>query len=319
MKCIALFVFAVSAMMHVALAQDNQPPKQPPRSNRVAAPRPQPRNADQPRQLPSRPQFQRPPTSAGLSSGPLVNSNLRNDGRRNNSVIPPAINVPQIPPVTAPNTPRTANVQPQPRISAPNTSPVISRPTVQQGDADTGSIRNGSEDRRRRNDGNWSGNDNESGRSRNGHSDGDGNRHWRDGDGNNNWSDRSDSWRRRHGHWDRCDHNRNWYLSNFARFAFFGGGYYYLNSGYWYPAYGYDPYFSTYSYDAPIYAYNDQAPGQVIANVQAELERRGYDTGGVDGTYGPTTRRALLRYQSDNGLPVTGEIDQETLDALGLQ
>lgn len=186
-------------------------------------------------------------------------------------------------------------------------------------DAGAGNLRNGG-DRRRRNDaGDWSGNENESGRWRNDHSDGERNRHWRHGDGNNNWSDRSEDWWRRHGHWDRCDHNRSWYRNNFARFAFFGGGCYYLNSGYWYPAYGYDPYFTTYSYDAPIYAYNDQDPAEVVANVQAELERLGYYIGGVDGTYGPTTRRALLRYQSDNGLPTTGEIDEETLSSLGLQ
>ena len=144
---------------------------------------------------------------------------------------------------------------------------------------------------------------------------------WRnhDNDRHDNWRNRSDSWRRRHGHWNRHHRNRSWWRSNFSRFALFGGGYYYWNGGYWYPAYGYDPYFSTYSYDAPIYAYNDQDPGQVIANVQVELQRRGYNPGGVDGSYGPRTRSALIRYQGDNGLPVTGEIDEDTLNSLGLQ
>jgi len=99
----------------------------------------------------------------------------------------------------------------------------------------------------------------------------------------------------------------------------FGGGYYYWNSGYWYPAYGYDPYFSSYRYDAPIYAYEDQDPGQVIANVQSALQQQGYYRGSVDGTYGPMTRRALLEFQGNNGLPQTGQIDEETLGALGLQ
>ena len=53
--------------------------------------------------------------------------------------------------------------------------------------------------------------------------------------------------------WDRTHHDRAWWRSHYNRFAVFGGGYYYWNTGYWYPAYGYDPYFSTYSYDAPIY------------------------------------------------------------------
>ncbi|MDQ6938968.1 MAG: peptidoglycan-binding protein [Verrucomicrobiota bacterium] len=119
--------------------------------------------------------------------------------------------------------------------------------------------------------------------------------------------------------WDRQRRDRGWWRSHYSRFSYFGGGCYYWDSGYWYPAYGYDPYFTTYTYDAPIYAYQDQDPGQVIANVQAALQRRGYDAGGVDGTYGPMTRRALLNYQGDNGLPVTGEIDEETLDSLGLR
>ncbi len=124
---------------------------------------------------------------------------------------------------------------------------------------------------------------------------------------------------RHHGNWDRRHHNRAWWRDNFTRFALFGGGYYYWNSGFWYPAYGYDPYFSTYVYDAPIYGYNNLEPGDVVASVQRELQRQGYDAGGVDGDYGPATRRALLDYQRDNGLPVTGEIDEATLDALGLQ
>ena len=83
-----------------------------------------------------------------------------------------------------------------------------------------------------------------------------------------------------------------WWRSNYSRFALFGGGYYYWDSGYWYPAYGYDPYFSTYVYDAPIYGYNDLEPGQVIASVQAELQRRGYDPGAwMVNTVRPRARR----------------------------
>ena len=122
-----------------------------------------------------------------------------------------------------------------------------------------------------------------------------------------------------HRRYHRQRQDRSWWRNRYNRFALFGGGYYYLNSGYWYPAYGYDPYYSTYAYDAPLYAYNDLDPGQVVANVQQELERQGYRTGGVDGQFGPATRRALLSFQRDNGLPVTGEIDEPTLDALGLQ
>ncbi|MEP6822089.1 MAG: peptidoglycan-binding domain-containing protein [Chthoniobacterales bacterium] len=123
----------------------------------------------------------------------------------------------------------------------------------------------------------------------------------------------------RHGDWDRSRRNRSWWRSHYSRFALFGGGYYYWNAGYWYPAYGYDPYFSSYVYDAPIYGYNDLEPGEVIARVQAELQRLGYDPGSVDGDFGPATREALVAYQQDNGLQATGEIDQDTLGALGLE
>ena len=138
---------------------------------------------------------------------------------------------------------------------------------------------------------------------------------WQNRSGNDSeWNRRR--WSNRH-NWDRRHRHRSWWRSNYTRFALFGGGYYYWNNGWWYPAYGYDPYFSTYAYDAPIYAYQNQDPGQVIANVQAALNRRGFDAGPVDGSFGPQTRRALIYFQRENGLPVTGQIDEATLSELG--
>ena len=118
---------------------------------------------------------------------------------------------------------------------------------------------------------------------------------------------------RNHRRW----HNREWWRRNYTRFALFGGGYYYWNSGYWYPAYGYHPRYSTYSYDAPLYGYNGLPPGQVIAMAQTQLQQRGYYDAAVDGTYGRRTEQALLNFQADAGIPMTGEIDRETLLALG--
>lgn len=113
--------------------------------------------------------------------------------------------------------------------------------------------------------------------------------------------------------------DRAWYRNNYKRFAIFAGGYYYWDRGYWYPAYGYDPVYSTYRYDEPIYGYNGLDPRQVIVNVQVELKRRGYyRNGAIDGLLGPMTRRALARYQRDRGLYVTRSIDGPTLAALGL-
>ena len=113
-------------------------------------------------------------------------------------------------------------------------------------------------------------------------------------------------------------HDRTWWRSNYSRFALFGGGYYYWDRGYWYPAYGYDSAYSTYTYDEPIYGYNQMEPRQVMVRVQRELRRDGYYRGAIDGLIGPMTRAALARFQRDNGLYVTRRIDGPTLAALGV-
>jgi hypothetical protein len=119
--------------------------------------------------------------------------------------------------------------------------------------------------------------------------------------------------------WHR-HHDRSWWHSNYpsTSFVLFGGGYYFWNNGYWYPAYGYDPAYSRYTYDEPIYGYNHYEPGRVISDVQHQLRREGYYYGEVDGLIGPMTRNALARYQNDHGLYVTRAIDEPTLQALGL-
>jgi hypothetical protein len=115
-------------------------------------------------------------------------------------------------------------------------------------------------------------------------------------------------------------HDRDWWHHNYphTRFVIFGGGYYFWNSGYWYPAYGYDPSYSRYTFDEPIYGPNEYEPGRVISDVQVQLQREGYYNGPVDGLIGPMTRRALAAYQADHGLYVTRAIDEPTLEALGL-
>ena len=114
-------------------------------------------------------------------------------------------------------------------------------------------------------------------------------------------------------------HDSGWYRSNFARVELIGGGYYYFNSGYWYPAWGYDQAAQYYPYDGPIYVgQRAEPPDQVIADVQAELKDMGYYSGEVDGLLGPLTREALTAYQGDHGLYTTAAIDEPTLDALGM-
>jgi hypothetical protein len=104
-----------------------------------------------------------------------------------------------------------------------------------------------------------------------------------------------------------------------SRVELIGGGYYYWNNGYWYPAWGYSPSAEYYAYDGPIYVgHRAEPPDQVIADVQAELQQMGYYRGEVDGLLGPLTRQALTAYQADQGLTTTAVIDEPTLDSLGL-
>jgi hypothetical protein len=114
-------------------------------------------------------------------------------------------------------------------------------------------------------------------------------------------------------------HDRGWYRSRYNRVELIGGGYYYWNNGYWYPAWGYEPSAEYYAYDAPIYVGRAaEPPDRVIANVQAALQEMGYYKGEVDGLLGPLTREALTGYQADQGLTPTAMIDEPTLDALGM-
>jgi len=114
-------------------------------------------------------------------------------------------------------------------------------------------------------------------------------------------------------------HDQGWYRSHFTRVELIGGGWYFWNNGYWYPAWGYDPAAQYYAFDAPIYVgHRAEPPDRVIADVQAELQQMGYYRGEVDGLLGPLTREALTAYQADQGLTQTAMIDAPTLDSLGL-
>ena len=57
---------------------------------------------------------------------------------------------------------------------------------------------------------------------------------------------------------------------------------------------------------------------QVIADVQAQLQRDGYYDGPIDGILGPMTQDAIAAFQADNGLEVTSTIDEPTLSTLGI-
>ena len=56
-----------------------------------------------------------------------------------------------------------------------------------------------------------------------------------------------------------------------------------------------------------------------IENVQQHLQQQGYyKNAQVDGRWGPHTRQAVESFQQAKGLPATGHLDQQTLNALGL-
>lgn len=112
-------------------------------------------------------------------------------------------------------------------------------------------------------------------------------------------------------------HDRGWWRSHYDRIIFVDNGWYYWDAGYWFPAWGYDPYV-TYAYDGPIYAYAGLPPDQVTVDVQQQLAAAGYYDGPIDGVLGPMTRQAIADFQADNGLAITSAIDEPTLATLGL-
>jgi hypothetical protein len=140
----------------------------------------------------------------------------------------------------------------------------------------------------------------------------------RSADWHRDWDRRSDHWW--HGH--RC------HFANGFWFIYDTGFYPY---DYWYP-YGYyasDNY--PYDYDSGVYegggadyygqgAYgsSEQYVDSAVVTVQEQLARQGYYRGEIDGIFGAETRRAVVRYQSDHGLRVTGNLDADTLRALRL-
>ena len=118
-------------------------------------------------------------------------------------------------------------------------------------------------------------------------------------------------------HRERHDHA--WWTTRYTTIVFVRGcGHYYLDAGYWFPAWGYDPGNENFEYNGPIYTYGNLLPDQVIYNVQRALKELGYYTGALNGSLGPATRAAISAFQEDNDLEITGVVDEATVEALGL-
>jgi hypothetical protein len=161
---------------------------------------------------------------------------------------------------------------------------------------------------------------------------------------NHVFAQRSENW---HRDWDRDrDHWWNGHRCHFfnGSWVIFDLGFYPWGPWWWdYPYYGYGYYGYPYDYgyyqngygadygygynDAGAYddqssyqnGYGDQSANSAVAAAQDRLAREGYYRGQIDGVLGPETRHAIVRYQSNHGLRVTGELTTDTLGALGLQ
>ena len=57
---------------------------------------------------------------------------------------------------------------------------------------------------------------------------------------------------------------------------------------------------------------------ETIKQVQAKLKEQGQDPGPADGIKGPKTQAALKEFQKDKGIKESGQLDRETLSALGV-
>ncbi len=56
-----------------------------------------------------------------------------------------------------------------------------------------------------------------------------------------------------------------------------------------------------------------------VSELQQALNEKGFAVGTVDGIIGPRTTGALRNFQSQEGLTATGQPDQQTLKALGIE
>ena len=56
-----------------------------------------------------------------------------------------------------------------------------------------------------------------------------------------------------------------------------------------------------------------------VKKIQEALKNKGEDPGNVDGVMGKKTKQAIRDFQKTNGLKVTGAMDQETADKLGVE
>ncbi len=59
--------------------------------------------------------------------------------------------------------------------------------------------------------------------------------------------------------------------------------------------------------------------GDEVKKIQEALKDKGQDPGAIDGIMGKKTREAIRAFQKSNELKVTGRLDKETADKLGVE
>lgn len=57
---------------------------------------------------------------------------------------------------------------------------------------------------------------------------------------------------------------------------------------------------------------------EMVTQVQQQLQQEGYAVGAIDGMWGPRTQQGVLEFQQAEGLEATGQLNEETLAALGI-
>ena len=56
-----------------------------------------------------------------------------------------------------------------------------------------------------------------------------------------------------------------------------------------------------------------------MQKVEEALRAKGYQVGKIDGVADDDARKAIRSFQQDNGMPITGVVDQRTADRLGVK
>ncbi len=66
----------------------------------------------------------------------------------------------------------------------------------------------------------------------------------------------------------------------------------------------------------PLLSVPEAEPDALTKVAQKLLNKLGYDAGRADGRIGEKTRNAIMQFQRDRGLPITGAVTERLVDAL---